>query len=508
LTVSALRENAGVINRRSFLAAGAAAAVAISGGLPLPVNAAPDPADLSALEALALLRARRLSARELLAACRRRIAAGDAAVQCFVTHTDDLAWSAAAAADGRYAAGRPLPLDGVPVGLKDLYYTRGVRTAAGSRVLADFVPDHDATVWARLRDAGAVLLGKLTTHEFAYGTSTPPTRNPWDLSRHPGGSSGGSAAALAARFLPAATGTDTAGSLRLPAAVTGCVALKPTYGLVSRHGIVPLAWSMDCAGPMARKVGDVAYLLHVIAGHDPLDPTSLPQPAADHPLQAPPDLRGVRLGRPTAFFWEGVDASMAAVCETALRLMRDRGAEIVDLDLPPGLLAAVRGPAAQAALTPAALTILAEAAAYHQQFIRTRAALYSPEILTQIELGQALTAVDYLQAQRVRGVCIRDLGALLADRRIDAVVHPTTTRPPGPQTPSRSVAAGVPFDLTVPWNFLGFPSLSVPAGLDSRHLPVGLLLSGPPLTEARLLGIGLAVEQAVGFAAHRPGGLG
>jgi aspartyl-tRNA(Asn)/glutamyl-tRNA(Gln) amidotransferase subunit A len=439
-------------------------------------------------------------------------------IRAVVTPTDGVADAAARAADARYASGRPLPLDGVPVGLKDLYYTRGIPTAAGSRVLAGFIPEHDATVWVRLRDAGAVLSGKLSTHEFAYGTSTPPTRNPWDPARQPGGSSGGSGAALAARMLPAATGTDTAGSLRLPAAVNGVVTIKPTYGRVSRHGIVTLAWSMDHAGPMARTVADTAYLLHLIEGPDPLDPTTLAVDASDYPLHAPADLRGVRLGRPSTYFWEGVDASVAAVCEAALGHARRLGAEIVDVDLPPGVVAALTPrPMAGAGGTPApplaaldagGVTNIAEAAAYHRRLRRDRAALYSPEILAQLELGDTLAATDYLEAQQLRTVCIRELRALFESGRLDAVVHPATTEPPGPQTPSRSAAAGVPFGLTLPWNLCGFPSMSLPAGLDIRGLPVGLLLSAPPLAEPALVRLGLALEQAVGFSSHRPRVLG
>ena len=235
-----------------------------------------EPADLTLVELLPLLEARTLSARELLLSCLDRIDRYEERVQAFVCLTPELARAAADRADADRAAGRPVgPLAGVPVALKDLYLTRGVATTASSRVLEGHAPDVDAAVWERLQDAGAGLLGKTTMHEFAYGTGSDPTRNPWDLDRTPGGSSGGSAAALAARMVPLATGSDTGGSLRIPAAVCGLSSLRPAHGRVSGHGTIPLAPSLDATGPMARRMRDVALVLGLVAGHDPRDPHSL-----------------------------------------------------------------------------------------------------------------------------------------------------------------------------------------------------------------------------------------
>ncbi len=279
-----------------------------------------DPADLTLVELLPLLRARRLSARELLEACLRRVDAHEPAVKAFVVLTPELAADAAARADADRAAGRPVgPLAGVPVALKDLYLTRGTPTTASSRVLAGHDPGIDAAVWERLRAAGAGLLGKTTTHEFAYGTASAPTRNPWDLTRNPGGSSGGSAAALASRMVPVATGSDTGGSLRIPSAACGTSALRPTHGRISAYGVLPLGPSLDTTGPMARRLLDVALLLPLLAGHDPRDPCSLDAPVPPYAQAAPSRLDGVRVGLPTGPPFDEVDEQVARVVPPGAR---------------------------------------------------------------------------------------------------------------------------------------------------------------------------------------------
>jgi aspartyl-tRNA(Asn)/glutamyl-tRNA(Gln) amidotransferase subunit A len=492
------------LTRREVLAVGAAAPlIAAFSQWKAAAGAAvtaTDPADLTLVELLPLLESRTLSARELVDACIARAERLEPVVKAFVTPTFDLARTGAAAADKARAANRPAgPLAGVPLGLKDLYYTKGIRTTAGSKALNDFVPASDATVWARLRDAGAVLLGKLNTHEFAIGTSSPPTTNPWDPSRNPGGSSGGSAAALAARMLPIALGTDTAASIRLPAAVCGVAGLKPTYGRCSRHGVIPLAWSLDCTGPMARRLLDVAVLLGVMAGADPADPTSLSEPAGPYPTTAPADLRGVRVGIPDRFFWDGIDADIAGICRQGLARLEAMGAELVGFPMPAST-DAVLGER----FGPLEKTVVVEGVSYHRRLIRERGALYSPEVLAAFEAGEGVSGPDYVDAQRLRATWAREWRATFAQHRLDVVASPVVPAPPGPQTPSQAVAAGPSFDLTKPWNLNGFPALSVPVGLDGRGLPVGLQLAALPLHEAGLLGIGIALDEDIAFFRRRP----
>jgi aspartyl-tRNA(Asn)/glutamyl-tRNA(Gln) amidotransferase subunit A len=488
--------------RQVLLGAAGAAGVALTASS--AASAAPRssrPSELTLVELLPLLQARTLSATELVTDCLRITDALEPQLQAFVTRTPELALAAARVADDARAAGRRVgPLAGVPVGLKDLYYTAGVRTTAGSRVLADFVPDTDATVWERLREAGAGLAGKTNTHEFAYGTSSPPTRNPWDPTRNPGGSSGGSGAALAARMLPVATGSDTGGSLRIPAAVNGICSLRATYGRVSRAGVVTLAWSLDTTGGMARRMLDVALLLGLLAGHDPRDPTSLDLPVPALPDAPPEDLRGTRIGIPDRFFWEGVDADIVRVCREGLQRLEAMGAELVEIPVPTSTDAVMVHPATDVYV----LTNLVEATSYHRQLVKERAALYSPEVLALLEAGEALTGPDYVDAQRRRSVWARQWREIFATHGLAAVAHPTVQQPPGEQVPSQSFTVGPQITLCKAWSNNGFPSLSVPVGLDSRGLPVGLLLAGLPLAEAPLLSLGIALDEDVRFFEQRP----
>ena len=493
--------------RRQVLAAGAGgsflatftrwAAAAGAAADPTPT----DPADLTLVEILPALEARRLSARELVDACIARAERHEATIKAFVTPTFDLARSGAAAADEARAAGRPVgPLAGVPLGLKDLYYTKGIPTTAGSRVLADFVPTFDATVWTRLAGAGAVLMGKLNTHEFALGTSTPPTTNPWDTSRNPGGSSGGSGAALAARMMPVALGTDTGASIRVPASVCGVAGIKPTYGRCSRHGVISLAWSLDCPGPMARRILDVALLLGIMAGPDPADPTTLADATAPYPAGAPDGLSGRRIGVPETYFWDGLDADVDRLCRNGVARLEAMGAEIVAVPMPPSTEAVLGEP-----LGPYEKTVVVEAASYHRRLIQEKGALYSPEVLATIQTGEGVSGPEYVDCQRLRATWSREWRATFVTLRLDAVASPVVPEPPGPQTPSSSVAAGPSFALTKPWNLNGFPAVSVPVGLDTRGLPVGLQLAGLPLEEARLLSIAAALDENVRFFTQKPG---
>ena len=450
-----------------------------------------DPADLTLVELLPLLESRSLAARELVEACLSRIERVEPTVQAFVVLTPERALATAEQADADRAAGRPVGrLAGVPVALKDLYLTDGVPTTASSRVLPDYDPGIDAALWARLRDAGAGLLGKTTLHEFAYGTGSHPTRNPWDLRRSPGGSSGGSGAALAARLVPVATGSDTGGSLRIPAAVCGLSSLRPTHGRVSAYGALPLSHSLDAAGPMARRMRDVGLLLRLVAGYDPRDPHSLDEPVPDYPTEAREDLSGVRLGVPTRFFWDDVDDSVAAVCRSGLARLVARGAELVPVDPPadteqvlsvPGTYGTTMGP---------------ESLEHHAQWLPDREHLYTEAVLRRFAQAREITAEQYAQAQQDRQRWRREWRELFAAARLDALAHPTVPQPP-PIVPDDGRGAGPSLVLSKAWPIVGFPALSVPAGLDERGLPVGLQLAGLPEQEAALVGLGITLDEDV-----------
>lgn len=459
-----------------------------------------DPADLTLVDLLPLLTERTLSARELLDACLARVERHEPAVRAFVTLTPDLARHAAVAADEARAAGRPVgPLAGVPVALKDLYLTRGVPTTASSRVLEGYDPGVDAEVWVRLRDAGAGLLGKTTLHEFAYGTGSFPTRNPWDLSRTPGGSSGGSGAALAARMVPVATGSDTGGSLRIPAAACGLSSLRATAGRVSAYGALPLSHSLDATGPMARRMRDVSLLLRLLAGHDPRDPHSLDEPGPDYPDAGPEDLRGVRIGLPTSFFWDDVDEQIAAGCRAGLQRLADRGAVLVEVDPPPGTAEVLAVPGAYGH------TMGPEALAHHAAWLADREELYSEPVRHRFAEARQSTPEQYDQAQRDRVRWRADWRGVFAAARLDALAHPTIPQPP-PVQPEQGRGVGPTIALAKAWPLAGFPALSVPTGLDDRGLPVGLQLAGLPEQESALVGLGIALDEDVRLW-ERPGPL-
>lgn len=451
------------------------------------------PADLTLVELLPLLASRALSARELVQDCLARIDRHEGQVRAFVVLTPERAAAAAERADADRAAGRDVgPLAGVPVALKDLYLTRGVPTTASSRVLEGHDPGLDAAVWSRLEAAGAGLLGKTTLHEFAYGTGSLPTRNPWDIERTPGGSSGGSAAALAARLVPVATGTDTGGSLRIPAAACGGSSLRPAQGRVSTYGVLPLSPSLDTAGPMARRMLDVALLLRLLAGHDPRDPGSLDAPVPDYPSAAPHDLRGVRIGV-SSLGWDGADADVARRCQEGLALLVAQGAELVDVAVPPGTDAVMGWPGAYGA------TMGPEALEVHRDHLREREHLYGEEVRVRFASAREVTPEQYAQAQQDRRQWAQDWRDAFAHQRLDAVAHPTNPHPPA-LLPGR----GPSISPSKAWSVTGFPALSVPVGLDGQGLPVGLALAALPEREAALVGLGIAVDEQVRLFERNP----
>jgi aspartyl-tRNA(Asn)/glutamyl-tRNA(Gln) amidotransferase subunit A len=509
------------VSRRQVLAVGAGAPLTlllaqasgsgVRAGAPSPGSSSANPADLTIVEILPLLARRELSARELVEACIDRVERLDPRLKAFQRPTFDLALAGAQAADEARSLGRPVgPLAGVPLGLKDMIFTKGVPTTGSSRVMEDFVPDYDATVWSQLQAAGMVLLGKLASTEFAYGTNSPPTVNPWDTGRSPGGSSGGSAAAVSARMLPAALGGDTGGSIIVPAAMCGIAGLKATYGRCSRHGGFSLGWSCDHVGPMTRRVADSAILLGVMAGPDPADPTTLQAPVPNYPTTAPPSLTGVRIGLVDRFFWEDIDPQVARVCREGVERLAALGAEVVDVPAPPSIDQVLgRGPNPYGAAVIGPMDVflkivVPEATSFHRRLAADRAHRYSPEVLANIKLGETISAADYLDAQRLRSVWVREWRELFAGHRLDAVASPAVPTDPTYQTPSQSFAFGPSFRLTKGFNLNGFPSISVPVGTDDRGFPVGLQLAASHLEEPRLLAIAIALDEDVRFFDRKP----
>ncbi len=474
------------------------------------------------------LRSRAFTARELTDACLTEIEAA-CALNLFCAVTADLARAQAAAADVRLKAGGAPDLCGVPLGIKDLFCTEGVATQAASKILEGFVPPYESTVTARLWARGAVMLGKLNMDEFAMGSSTEhsacgPAVSPWRRAGDPapltpGGSSGGSAAAVAADLCLGATGTDTGGSIRQPAAFTGVVGVKPTYGRCSRWGIVAFASSLDQAGPMARTVTDAAILLTAMAGHDPKDSTSAPHAVPDFAAALTGDMRGKRIGVPREYRVDGMPAEIEALWSDGARMLRDAGAEIVDISLPHTRYAL---PAYYVIAPAEASSNLARydgvryghrARTSAQEGItrlyeRTRAEGFGPEVQRRIMIGTYVLSAGYydayyLRAQKVRTLIKRDFETAFA-AGIDAILTPAT--------PSAAFGIGEMADadpvrmylndvFTVTVNLAGLPGVSVPAGLDRQGLPLGLQVIGRPWDEAGMLDAAFALERACGFAA-------
>ena len=451
-----------------------------------------------------------------------RIDALDPRVGAYLTLMRDEALAAARLSEARYRAGRPVgPLDGAPVALKDVFCTRGVRTTCGSKILESFVPPYDATLVDRLRAAGAVILGKTNMDEFAMGSSTEHsafhvTRNPWDLTRVPGGSSGGSAAAVAGGLAAGAFGTDTGGSVRQPAAFCGVVGLKPTYGRVSRYGLVAFASSLDHVAPFAVDIVDTALLLGAVAGHDPLDATSVAAPVPDYVAALAGGVQGLRIGVPDEYFGAGLDPEIERAVRVAIDVLRELGATIERVSLP----STEHGVATYYVVAPAEAS--SNLARYDgvkyglrvpgkdliDMASRTRAAGFGAEVKRRIMLGTyALSAgyhdAYYGQAQKVRTLVRREFEAAFA--RVDLLAAPTT--------PSVAFAHGAKSDplamymndvYTIPASMTGLPAVSVPCGFNAAGLPIGLQLIGRALDEPTLLRAAHAYEQATPWRQRHP----
>jgi aspartyl-tRNA(Asn)/glutamyl-tRNA(Gln) amidotransferase subunit A len=470
------------------------------------------------LEAARKVRGREISSRELTDALLDRIGALDPKTNAYITVLSGEAKARASACDEEQARGALLgPLHGVPVGLKDIFCTRGIRTTCGSRILHDFVPPYDAAVAEKVLAAGAVLLGKHNMDEFAMGSSTEtscfgPTRNPWDLSRIPGGSSGGTAAAVAAALCFAGVGTDTGGSIRQPASLCGVVGVKPTYGRVSRYGMIAFASSLDQAGPVTRSVADAASLLGIIAGHDPRDSTSMDVPVPDYGAAVEKPVKGMRIGLPREYFeGAGLDPAVKAAVERALGALTEQGASAVEVSLPHTeyalsayyLIAPAEASSNLARYDGVRYGHRAEGATgLIEMMSKTRAEGFGPEVKRRVMIGTYALSAGYYEAfygkaQKVRTLIRRDFAGAFG--KADVLLTPTAPTPAfrlGEKTddPLTMYLSDI---FTIPCNLAGIPGISVPCGLSAEGLPIGAQLLSNPFGEEALFTAAGAIERAI-----------
>jgi len=471
--------------------------------------------DLTIFELHERLKRKEVSSVEATRAMLARIEATDDKVNAFITVTPDEALAAAAEADKRIAEGSMDILTGIPLALKDIFLTQGVATTCASKILANFIPPYDATSWLKLKERGAVLVGKLNQDEFAMGSSCEgsafgPTRNPWNLECIPGGSSGGSAAAIAARQATATLGTDTGGSIRQPAAHCGCVGLKPTYGRVSRYGVIAYASSLDQVGPVTRDVRDAAIMLGAIAGHDPLDSTSVERPVPDYTQSLTADVKGLKIGLPKEYFISGLDPDVQKAMDLAIETYRGLGAEFVEISLPHTdyavacyyLIATAEASSNLARYDGVRFGHrTADPKGLLDMYRKSRAEGFGTEVKRRIMLGTyALSSgyydAYYLKAQKVRTLIMQDF--LKAFETVDVILTPVTPTPAfkiGEKTndPLQMYLSDI---FTIPTNLAGTCGISVPAGMSRDGLPIGLQLIGRPFGEEDIIRAGHAFEQA------------
>ncbi len=478
-------------------------------------------------ELSAALAAGKASSVELTGLYLERIKELNGQLNAFITVDEERSLAQARVADkrrsGKGNAGEAGPLTGIPIAHKDIFCTKGVRTTCGSRMLADYVSPYDAHVIERFNAAGAVLLGKTNMDEFAMGSSNEtsyfgPVRNPWDLGRVPGGSSGGSAAAVAARMAPAATGTDTGGSIRQPAALNGICGLKPTYGVVSRYGMIAFASSLDQGGPMAKSAADLALLMNTMAGFDARDSTSLERPAEDYNRFLNQSLQGIRIGLPKEYFAEGVDADVLARVREAVKWFESQGAKTLEITLPnTGLAVPVYYVIAPAEASSNLSRFdgvryghrAKEYTDLNDMYRRTRAEGFGTEVKRRILIGTYVLShgyydAYYLQAQKARRLIAKDFTEAFA--RCDLIM--------GPTSPSTAFALGAKSDdpvqmylndiFTIPAPLAGLPGLSIPCGFDAKGLPVGLQIMGSYFAEAKMLGAAHRYQQATDWHLRVP----
>jgi aspartyl-tRNA(Asn)/glutamyl-tRNA(Gln) amidotransferase subunit A len=459
------------------------------------------PHELGIAEAARQIEQRTLSPVELVQSALDRIEEVEGRLNAFVVVTAEQALEAARQAereigDGGYRG----PLHGIPVGIKDLYDVAGLPTTSSSAVRSDHLAAEDSACVARLREAGAVVVGKTHTHEFAYGVLTPTTRNPWDTGRVPGGSSGGSGAAVAAGECLVGMGTDTGGSIRIPASVCGTVGLKPTFGRVSRSGITSLCWSLDHAGPLTRTVRDAALTLQAIAGFDARDPGSAREPVPDFTADLDAGVRGLTLGVPVNYFFDDVDPEVEAAVREGIAVLEAQGATLREVEIPYAdqMMAVEFG------------VLVPEASAYHQEMLRESGERYTDDVRVFLEVGETILATQYIKALRVRTLVQQAFRR--AFEGLDALVCPTLpaaaaevgqttfTFPGGKEKAVIDAWVG----HSAPGNVTGLPALSVPCGFTSAGLPIGLQVIGRPFDEAGVLRVGQAYESATDWGTRRP----
>ena len=453
------------------------------------------------IEALApRIRAGKLSPLAVTEACLGRISEVDNKLQSFI-HVSTDALDAAKAAEREIRQGRWRgPLHGIPIGVKDNYLTRDMPTTAGSLASGLSFPQRDSAAAARLRAAGAILIGKTRTHEFAWGNVTPPVRNPWDLSRVPSGSSGGSGAAVAAGLCAAALGSDTGGSIRMPAAACGTVGLKATFGRVSRDGVIPHSWSLDHAGPLTRTVTDTVHLMQVLSGYDPADPACQDQPVPSFSKALARPINGLKIGVCRNHFFDNLQEDVENAVEQAISDLAAAGAKIVELRIPLleyglGAIFAIE---------------LSSSTAYHDQSLRAgRVMQFTPDVRTLVEIGRLVTGPDYLKAEQYRSALMEEYRKVF--EQVDVVIGPTTpitAWKSGEWTvqvggkPESVLAASWRF--TYPYNLTGLPALSVPCGFDRDGLPIGMQIAGRPFDETTVLRVGYAYERSHEWANKMP----
>jgi len=480
-------------------------------------------AQLTIHEAAKKLAKKEISSRELTQAVLDRIAKLDSKIGSYLSVYPELALAQADAIDQKRASGNVThPLAGIPLGPKDIYLTKGLKTTCASKLLENFVAPYNSTVIEKLLEAGAVILGKVNMDEFAMGSSTENsafkiTHNPWDLERVPGGSSGGSSAAVAADLCLASLGTDTGGSIRQPAALCGIVGLKPTYGRVSRYGVIAFASSLDQMGPMTKDVEDCALLMNVMAGHDEKDSTSIDMPVPDYTQFLNQSIKGMKLGLPKEYMSKGLDAEIANAVNKACEEYKKLGAEIVEVSLPYSEYAT----AAYYIIAPAEASsnlsrydgirygFRAESKNLNELYENSKTLGFGPEVKRRIMLGAYVLSAGYydafyVKAQKARTVILNDFKkAFESCDAIIAPVTPTTAFKIGEKTsdPLQMYLSDI---FTIPVNMAGLPGLSIPCGFDSKNLPIGLQLIGKPFDEGTLIKAGHAYEQATGWHLKKP----
>lgn len=446
------------------------------------------------------IRERRIAPTELVNVLLDQIRRTESKLKAYLTVCSEEALKQAEVAEFQLRSGHDLgPLHGIPVSVKDNFETQGIRTTCGSKLLKNYVPTTDCTVVKHLKQSGAIILGKTNTHEFALGVITPPTRNPWDTKRIPGGSSGGSAAAVAASSAVVATGSDTAGSIRIPSSFCGTVGLKPTYGRVSRAGVIPECWSLDHIGPIAKRVDDAAVLLSVMAGYDPLDPNSSNRAVPNYGKALENGVVELRIGVPRNHFFDRCDEEVEKVVLGGVDLLTTLGCKVVEFDFPhvPEIFAACTA------------IDICESSAFHERSLAERAEDFSPDVRSYLEPGLLVPAKYYINALRTRAMIFTEILKLF--KHFDVMITPTE-----PIVAPLVETINVSFDgseekatdamvrFTYPFNLIGLPALSIPCGFSKDKMPIGMQIIGKPFAESTVLRLGNSYEQATPWHAMNP----